>query len=311
MGGIDIKHTTNEVVMVRPKGFFFNAQTAVNNAYQHNDEADLNEVQKRALEEFNNLSDALKAKGVKVNILEDTAEPKTPDSIFPNNWFSTHEGGIICIYPMFAENRQMEILKFKEKVVKICKDKAKDEEFFKIFDYSENHDKNKFLEGTGSIVIDRKNKVAYCSLSPRADKNLFETWCKDTGHVGVTFESRQDGQLIYHTNIVMGIGEKKAIICLEAIDEKDRQRVKDKLIEGGNDIVELTLEQTKACAGNTLELMGSDGKSFIVMSKMAYDSLDKDQIKKIEETTEIVCVDISTIEYYGGGSARCMIAEIF
>ena len=275
MGGIDIKHTTNEVVMVRPKGFFFNAQTAVNNAYQHNDEADLNEVQKRALAEFNNLSDALKAKGVKVNILEDTAEPKTPDSIFPNNWFSTHEGGIMCIYPMFAENRQMEISKFKEKVVKICKDKDKDEEFFKIFDYSENHDKNKFLEGTGSIVIDRKNKVAYCSLSPRADKNLFETWCKDTGHVGVAFESRQDGKLIYHTNIVMGIGEKKAIICLEAVDEKDRQRVKDKLIEGGND------------------------------------SLEKDQIKKIEETTEIVCVDISTIEYYGGGSARCMIAEIF
>lgn len=305
------KHTTNEVVMVRPKGFFFNAETAVNNTYQHNDDADLKDVQEKALKEFNALADAIKAKGVKVNILEDTADPKTPDSIFPNNWFSSHEGGLMCLYPMFAANRQMEMVKFKDAVIDICKNKAKDESFFKIFDYSKNREKEKFLEGTGSIVIDRKNKVAYCSLSPRADKELFEVWCKDTGHEGVYFTSKQDGQLIYHTNIVMGIGEKKAIVCLEAVDKEYKDMVKNKLIEGGNDIVELTLEQTKACAGNTLELMGSDGKAFIVMSKMAYDSLTKEQIKKIESTTEIVAVDISTIEYYGGGSARCMIAEIF
>lgn len=305
------KHTTNEVVMVKPKGFFFNAETAVNNSYQHNDDADLAKVQEKALIEFNNLSQALIDKGVKVNILEDTEDPKTPDSIFPNNWFSSHEGGLMCVYPMFAENRQMEITKFKDKVTEICKNAAKDDKFIKIFDYSQNRSKEKFLEGTGSMVIDRKNKVAYCSLSPRADKELFEQWCKDTGHFGVTFTSKQDGNIIYHTNIVMGIGEKKAIICLDAVDESDREKVRNKLIEGGNEIVELTLEQTKACAGNTLELMGADGKNFIVMSKMAYDSLTSDQIKKIEETTEIVSVDISTIEYYGGGSARCMIAEIF
>ncbi|MCD1147403.1 arginine deiminase-related protein [Peptoniphilus sp. KCTC 25270] len=305
------RHSASEVVMIRPAAFQFNAETAVNNVYQNNDNADLTEVQKKALDEFNTLVSKLEEKGVKVNVLQDNAEPSTPDSIFPNNWFSTHEGGLMVVYPMFAENRQMEIAKFRDQVEEIAAKSQADEKIFKVIDYSKNRERDQILEGTGSIVIDRKNRVAYSTLSPRADIELFEEWCKATGHEPVTFTSYQDGQPIYHTNIVMGIGEKNAIVGLDSIVEEDREKVRKKLEEGGNNIIELTMDQLKACAGNTLELKGKDGKNFIAMSKMAYDSLTEEQIKAIEASTEIVAVDISTIEYYGGGSVRCTIAEIF
>lgn len=305
------KHTTSEVVMIKPAQFMFNAETAVNNAYQNNDDADIKQVQEKALEEFNNVVKALEAKGVKVNVLDDTPDPATPDSIFPNNWFSTHEGGIMVVYPMFAENRQEEIVKFRETVEEIASKAAKDEKIFKVIDYSRNRERDQILEGTGAMVIDRKNKVAYCALSPRADKELFEEFCKATGHEPVSFVAKQDGGVIYHTNILMGIGEKKAIICLDSIQGDDKEKVRKKLEEGGNDIIELNFDQVTACAGNTLELRGSDGKNFIAISERAYKSLTDEQIKKIEETTEIVCVNIDTIEYYGGGSIRCMIAEVF
>lgn len=304
------KHSTNQVVMIKPAGFMFNAETAVNNAYQNNDNADLTEVQKKAYEEFEGLVKALEERGVTVNVLEDTAEPSTPDSIFPNNWFSTHEGGIMAVYPMFAENRRLEIEKFRGAVEDIAEKSFEDAETFRIFDYSRNTAKNRILEGTGSMVIDRKNKVAYCTLSPRAEEKLFRQFCEDTGHTPVVFEAFQDGTPIYHTNVLMGIGEKKAIICLDSIREDQRDMVRQSLEEGGNDIIEITLDQVKHFLGNTLELKGKDGQ-FIAMSKTAYDALTEEQRQKIEETTPILAHDISTIEYYGGGSVRCMIAEIF
>ncbi|MDO5714123.1 MAG: arginine deiminase-related protein [Tissierellia bacterium] len=305
------KHSASEVVMVKPVGFQFNAETAVNNAYQSDDGADVETVQEKALKEFNHLVEELEKRGVKVNVLEDTPEPATPDSIFPNNWFSTHEGGTMVVYPMFAENRQLEITKFRDEVEKIAANSFKDEKFFKVYDYSKNAEKGKILEGTGSMVIDRKNKVAYCALSPRADKELFLQFCEDTGHKPVYFVAEQDGVVIYHTNILMGIGEKNALICLESIEEGKREEVRKSLEEGGNNVIDLSLDQIKNSLGNTLELKGSDGKNFIAMSTKAYNSLTEDQKKKIEEETEILAADISTIEFYGGGSVRCMIAEIF
>lgn len=305
------KHSTDEVVMIKPAGFMFNAETAVNNQYQNQDDKDPKVVQERALKEFNNLVSMLEERGVKVNVLEDTVSPSTPDSIFPNNWFSTHEGGTMVIYPMFAENRRLEITKFRDQVEKIAIEKQKDEEFFTIIDYSKNDVRNKILEGTGSMVIDRKNKVAYCTLSPRADKDMFVKFCEETGHEPVFFTAYQDGAPIYHTNVLMGIGEENVLICLESIAEEDRERVKESLIKGGNNIVDITLDQVKAFLGNTLELKGKDGKNFIAMSEVAYQALTPEQKEQIEKSTEILHADIGTIEFYGGGSVRCMIAEIF
>lgn len=303
------KHTTDEIVMIKPKRFDFNEETAVDNTYQNNDNKSHEIIQKRALEEFNGLVDAIRSKGIKVNIIEDSSIPHTPDSIFPNNWFSSHEGGLLVIYPMFAENRQEEIYKFRSQVEEIAKNKNNGN--LQIIDYSVLRDKNMVLEATGAIVIDKKNKTAYTSLSERSNQDLFIKWCQETGHSPCYFKSYQDGQLIYHTNIMMGIGEKKALVCLQSIDEKDRGRVRESLENDGNEIIEIYPDQLKAGLGNTLELKGSDGNNFIVMSTNAYKSLTDDQKLAIEKTTEIVHADVSTIEFYGGGSARCMIAEIF
>ncbi|MDI9472137.1 MAG: amidinotransferase [Tissierellia bacterium] len=305
------KHTTDEVVMVRPTAFMYNPVTAVTNLYQQSDDKDPKIVQAEALKEFEGLVKALREKGVTVNVLEDTPEPSTPDSIFPNNWFSTHEGGTMVVYPMFTENRQSEIAKFRSEVEEIAARKQQSEKLFTIIDYSKNREREQILEGTGSMVIDRKNKVAYCVLSPRADKELFLKFCEDTGHKPVYFRAFQDGAPIYHTNVLMGIGGENVIICLDAICDEDRERVASSLREGGNNIIDITPEQVKNFLGNTLELKGGDGKNFIAMSDVAYNCLTPEQKEQIEKSTEIVHVDIANIEFYGGGSVRCMIAEVF
>lgn len=305
------RHTTDEVVMIRPVAFMYNPITAQTNLYQQTDDTDPEVVQAEALKEFHSLVEALENKGVKVHVLEDTPEPSTPDSIFPNNWFSTHEGGTMVVYPMFTENRQSEIQKFRADVEKIASQSQKDEKLFTIIDYSRNRDRQQILEGTGSMVIDRKNKVAYCVLSPRADKELFLRFCEDTGHEPVYFQAFQDGVPIYHTNVLMGIGGKNAIICLDAIADEDRKKVVDSLKKDGNNIIDISLDQVKHFLGNTLELKGKDGNNFIVMSEDAYKSLTTEQKEQIERSTDIVHVDIRHIEFYGGGSVRCMIAEIF
>lgn len=298
---------TDRIVMVRPVQFKFNAETAVNNHYQHQDNKNLEEVQKKALDEFDNFVKQLRSKGVTVEIIDDTLDPSTPDSIFPNNWFSTHQNGKVVLYPMYAQNRRMELVKFKDRLLEIAK-----KEGTQVIDYSDRAEKNIFLEGTGSIVLDRINKKAYCSLSPRSDKNLFEEFCKDVGFKPVTFTSYQDGNKIYHTNVMMGIGENKAVICLDCITDKaERENVVKELKDGNKEIVEISLDQVKHFLGNVLEVKGKDGKRYIVISKTAYDSMTEDQIKRVEKDTEIICADVSTIEYYGGGSVRCMLGEIF
>ncbi|WP_300393318.1 citrulline utilization hydrolase CtlX [Fusobacterium sp.] len=298
---------TNNIVMIRPARFYFNCETAVNNHYQNSDDENIETINERAVKEFDLLAKKISEKGVKVNIIQDTYEPSTPDSVFPNNWFSSHDEGILFFYPMFANNRREELKKFREKLYDIIK-----RESLKIVDYSLKVNDNIFLEGTGSIVLDRKNKKAYCSLSQRSDEKLFKIFCKEIGYKPVIFSSFQDGEQIYHTNVMMSIGENRAIVCFECIPEKiERENLRNELEESGKEIIEISLEQVKKFLGNTLELMGENKKRFIVMSKTAYDSLNEEQKEKILKDTEIVYSDVKTIEFYGGGSARCMIGEIF
>ncbi|PID82531.1 MAG: amidinotransferase [Clostridiales bacterium] len=304
-----MRQSTNEVIMIRPVGFKFNVQTALNNIYQKNDDRSLESIQEDALKEFDNLVEKLRSKGIKVNVLDDTSKPETPDSIFPNNWFSTHRDRFTIIYPMFAENRQQEVGKFIDKVVEISENKSKKE---KIIDYRDYIAKKIHLEGTGSLVLDRENKIAYCTLSPRSDLELFNKFCEDTGYEGVSFRSYQDNIPVYHTNVVVSVGKENIIVCLEAITDLDeRQMVKEKMLSSGKNIIEITLEQVKNYVGNALELVCENGEVIIAMSKTAYDALTREQREKIERSTEIVYSDIRTIEFYGGGSLRCMIAEVF
>lgn len=298
---------TDKIVMVRPIKFYFNHETAVDNHYQNFNNEDTTEIQKRALKEFDILVEKLLSKGVQVNVIQDTVEPSTPDSIFPNNWFSSHEEGFLFFYPMFAENRRKELEKFRENIYTIVAKKS-----LNIVDYSLKAKDNIFLEGTGSIVLDRKNKKAYCSLSQRSNKNLFEIFCKEINYKPIIFSSFQDKKIIYHTNVMMSIGENRAIICLDSIPEKkERENLINELKKDKKEIIEISLEQVKKFLGNTLELKGTDGKRFIVMSETAYKSLTENQKNMILKDTEIIYSDVSTIEYYGGGSVRCMIGEIF
>ena len=298
---------TNKIVMVRPALFFFNKETAVNNHYQHFDDEKVENINEKALKEFDTLAEKISEKGVEVNIIQDTLDISTPDSIFPNNWFSSHQEGLLFFYPMFAENRRQELEKFRNKMYDIVGRKS-----LKIVDYSLQTKDNIFLEGTGSIVLDRKNKKAYCSLSQRSNEKLFKKFCEEIKYKPVVFRAFQDGYPVYHTNVLMSIGENRAIICLQAItDKNEREIVKKELEESKKEIIEISLEQVKNFLGNTLELIGKDKKRFVVMSETAYKSLTEEQKNKILKDTEILYSNVETIEYYGGGSARCMIGEIF
>lgn len=302
------KFKTSKVLMVRPICFGYNEETAVNNYYQQNDGAESNEIQKKALAEFDNMVEKLKTYGVDVKVLQDTKDPYTPDSIFPNNWFSTHENTVV-LYPMFAKNRRLErredIYDFMTPTGELRK-----------IDYSKAEEKSIFLEGTGSLVLDRENKKAYCSLSPRADEKLLDDFCKDLGYKKIAFSSYQtvngERKLIYHTNVMMAMGEKYAILCADCIDDKaEREKVIAELKENGKDIVYITEEQVQNFLGNAIELENNKGESLCIMSSTAYNALTADQKNTIEKYSIIVPVDVNTIEKYGGGSARCMIAELY
>ncbi|MFA6709186.1 MAG: arginine deiminase-related protein [Fusobacterium sp.] len=299
------RQLTNRVFMVRPIGFNYNKETAKDNIYQNTGELNEEEIQEKALEEFDLFVDKLKKYGIQVNIIQDTLLEKTPDSIFPNNWFSSHENALV-LHPMYTKNRREEVKKFKEYLFNIIgKDKVK------VIDYSYKVKKNIFLEGTGSVVLDRKSKKAYCCISKRSNKKLFLKFCKNLGYKPIPFGAKQDGVSIYHTNVLMGIGDKIAIICLEAIGSlREREMVKNELIGSGKKVVEISLNQVKNYLGNILELKGKTEK-FMVMSQTAYNILTKKQKQEILKHTKIITSDVKTIEYYGGGSVRCMIGEIF
>ena len=307
-----MKQITNSILMIRPMAFRMNEQTAVNNYYQKVIDGLLPAtVNAKAQQEFDDLVVKLTAVGVDVIVVEDTLNPDTPDSIFPNNWVSFHENGDVAFYPMYAENRRAER---REDILDLLEDKGFAIE--NIVDYTSAEEDGFFLEGTGSIVLDRANEKAYCALSPRADEELFIEFCEDFDFAPVLFEAFQtvDGErkLIYHTNVMMSVGDTFAVICSDAIDDKqERKMVLENLRKDGKEVVLITEKQLNNFAGNMLEVMGADDKKYMVMSAAALASLTPKQIAQIEQHAAIVSSNLDTIEACGGGSARCMMAEIF
>ncbi|MBS9775826.1 MAG: amidinotransferase [Fusobacterium sp.] len=307
-------HITNKILMIRPVSFAFNEETAVNNYYQKKDGKSPFEIQNDALFEFDNMVKTLIDNGINVKVLEDTKEPHTPDSIFPNNWFSTHpENNTVVLYPMFAKNRRLER---REDIY----DFATNPNNINIVDYSNLEKENIFLEGTGSLVLDRKNMKAYCSISERADKQLLDIFCNDFGYKKVAFHSYQtiennqqeERKAIYHTNVMMAMGEKFVIICLDSIDNiREKEDIVRELEANNKEIIKISEKQVENFLGNAIELKNKNEESITVMSLTAYRVLSEEQKSTLEKYTKIVPVDVSTIEKYGGGSARCMIAELF
>ncbi|MBC7643329.1 MAG: amidinotransferase [Flavobacterium sp.] len=308
-----MKQNTNSILMIRPVAFRMNEQTAVNNYYQKVlDNLSPETVNTKAQEEFDTFVQKLRIVGIDVTVVDDNLEPSTPDSIFPNNWISFHENGDVVLYPMFAENRRLER---REDILDILEAKGfqVNEE---IMDYSSAEEDGFFLEGTGSIVLDRENGKAYCALSPRADEELFIEFCEDFDMSPIIFEAFQtvngERKLIYHTNVMMCIGDSFAVICADCIDDKkERKMVLDSLKADGKEIVLITESQMNSFAGNMLELLGSDDRRYLIMSNSAYESLTKKQISQLEEHITILHSSLDTIEACGGGSARCMMAEVF
>jgi hypothetical protein len=307
-----MNQTTNSILMIRPVAFRMNEQTTVNNYYQKViDGLSPETVNTRAQKEFDAFVDKLKAVGVDVTVVEDTLIPDTPDSVFPNNWISFHENGDIALFPMFAENRRLER---REDILDILEEKG----FLidNIVDYTSAEEDNFFLEGTGSILLDRANGKAYCALSPRADEELFIEFCEDFDLNPIIFEAFQtvkgERKLIYHTNVMMCIGETYAVICADSIDDKkERKMVLDSLKGDEKEVIFITEDQVNNFAGNLLEVKGANDRRYLVMSSAAYKSLTKKQIAQLEEHVTILSSNLDTIEACGGGSARCMMAEIF
>jgi len=304
------KQITNTVLMVRPVRFRMNEETAVNNYFQ--EEMDLkNElINLQAQQEFDALVKKLREVGVKVIVVDDIYEQNTPDSVFPNNWITFHQNADVAIYPMFAENRRRER---REDIL----EKVEAEGFLieNVFDYTNAEQENIFLEGTGAMILDRVNRKAYCALSPRADEELFIEFCEDFEYTPVLFTAYQqvDGKAmpIYHTNVMMAMGEDFAVVCLETItDKKERKNVLNHLKEDKKEVINITAEQMHKYAGNMLQVRGKEG-TYLVMSDTAYNALTPAQITTIEAHTRIIHSNLETIETCGGGSARCMLAEVF
>ncbi|WP_203293682.1 citrulline utilization hydrolase CtlX [Luteirhabdus pelagi] len=306
-----MQQITNTILMVRPVAFRMNEQTAVNNYFQEDLALVNEEVNTKAQEEFDAFVAKLRKVGVNVIVVDDKKELDTPDSIFPNNWLTTHENGDIALYPLFAKNRRKErrpdiLDRFEEEGFKINN----------IVDYTAAEDDGLFLESTGSLILDRPNEKAYCALSPRADESILIEFCEDFEFMPVIFTANQtvDGKRlpIYHTNVMMCMAEEFCVICLDSIDDKkEKKNVIHHLREDNKEIIAITEAQMHQFAGNMLQVRGADNKKYLVMSEAARQSLTEEQVTAIEKHCEILSSDLETIETCGGGSARCMLAEIF
>lgn len=307
-----MQQTTNTILMVRPTRIRANEQTAVDNHYQKEiRNISEEELQKKAQQEFDNFVSKLSSIGVNVIVFEAKDGLDTPDAHFPNNWISFHENGTVGLYPMFAKNRRLER---REEVLMLLEN----EDFIieNIIDYRSAEEEGLFLEGTGSLVLDRVNRKAYCALSQRTDEELIIEFCEDFEFTPVIFSANQTicGKRtpIYHTNVIMCLGEHFAVICLASIDDKkERKNVVNHLKADGKEIIDITEYQVNNFAGNMLQVKGRNNISYIIMSRMAYDSLSEAQIKILEKHGIILSSTLDTIETCGGGSARCMLAEIF
>jgi hypothetical protein len=297
--------TTSHLLMIRPVHFTFNEQTAVNNAFQV--AAADNDTPQKALKEFNDFVQVLTNNGIDVTVINDTLQPHTPDSIFPNNWISFHQDGTILLYPMYAANRRQER---KPHVIEKIKEKFSITKTIDLTNYENN---NLFLEGTGSMVLDRENKIAYACLSQRTDADVLKDFCNQMNFTPVFFYAVDANNApIYHTNVMMCIADKYAVICLDAIaDEQERNKVIKTLENTNKQIVAITHQQMNQFAGNMLQVNNQEGMHFLVMSSQAYHSLTQEQVQLLENFNPILHSSLTTIETNGGGSARCMLAEVF
>jgi hypothetical protein len=300
-----MQQNTSHLLMIRPVKFGYNAQTAVNNSFQV--ASTDTTVQQKALAEFDSFVSKLQANGIDVTVVQDTAAPHTPDSVFPNNWISFHEEGTIFLYPMFAINRRQER---KQQVLDIVNKK------FIInttIDLTANENEAIYLEGTGSMVLDRANKIAYACLSPRTDEKLLQQFCTQQNYTAVSFIANDaNGDAIYHTNVMMCVANTFVVICLESISNEDEKNMLIQTIENtGKQIVTITLQQMNQFAGNMLQVVNNKQQPFLVMSTQAYQSLSATQIDTLQKYNPIIHSNIKTIETNGGGSARCMMAEVF
>ncbi len=301
--------TTPHILMVRPANFAFNEETAANNAFQSRDgKLSAAEMRERAMQEFDGFVAQLRAVGVDVIVAEDSAAPVKPDAVFPNNWVTFHQEGFIVTYPMFAPTRRLER---SEAIIEQVLAGGFHSERRLNFESSESS--NLFLEGTGSIIFDHQHRLAYACLSPRTDADLLESLCEAIGYQKVVFHSvDQNGQDIYHTNVMMALGETFVVICLDSVrDAEERNMLEEKFRETGKAIVDISLAQMNSFAGNMLQVRNMEGQTILVMSSQAFSALTAAQIEQLEGHTQLLHASIDTIETYGGGSARCMMAEVF
>lgn len=301
--------TTDAVLMIEPIAFGYNAETAENNYFQIEQKG--SDIQSKALAEFNTFVGKLKSKGINVITIKDTIDPHTPDSIFPNNWVSFHKDGKVVLYPMFASNRRVER---REDIIETIKKSG-----FKVSeidDWSLPEIQGHFLEGTGSMIFDHDHQLAYGSVSLRLDEKLFRDFCEKYGFKPVVFHSYQtvgeERLPIYHTNVMMCVADKFVVICLDCIDNREeRNNVVETIQNSGKEIIEISEDQMQQFAGNMLQVHNKNNEKFLVMSQTAYQSLNPEQVSNIEKYCEIIYSDLNTIEVNGGGSARCMLAEVF
>lgn len=299
--------TSKNILLIRPSNFGFNSETAASNAFQIELNESEEEIEQKKLQEFESFVTTLKSKGVNVFVFDDTIYPEKPDAIFPNNWVTFHSDGTVILYPIFAPNRRHER---RQDIIDSLKINFS---VNKILDLSKYENESKYLEGTGSIIFDHINRIAYACLSPRTDKELFVEVCDYLNYKPIYFYSHDKrGKEIYHTNVMMCVGERFSVICLDTITDKgERELVFKSLIETGHQVIDITFEQMNNFAGNMLAIQTNDNKSILALSQSSFDSLTAIQKKEIEKYSELVPLSIKTIETIGGGSARCMIAEIF
>ena len=307
------QQSTSTLLMVKPHGFDYNKQTAEDNHFQKGGTGlSSAEITRTALNEFEAFLKEINTNGIEVIVYDDLSTKETPDAVFPNNWFSTHSDGTLYLYPMFAPNRR------KERRQEVLDLLTQEYGFSidRIIDWSKHEDIGLFLEGTGSMILDRPNKIIYTALSERTSEELLEKYAEEIDYELVSFTSHHEVEqkkaLIYHTNVMLCVAQDYCVVCLECItDLTERNALIESLKRTNKEIIELSLDQIDDFAGNMLEAHNEANESFLIMSSRAYHSLRSQQVEQIEQYSKIIHSPLATIENYGGGSARCMLAEIF
>jgi hypothetical protein len=304
------RQTTSTLLMIRPAAFGYNTETAGDNAFQRCDgDLEAPAIQEHAQAEFDGFVALMKENDIEIVVVEDLPKPVTPDAIFPNNWLSLHQDGTVILYPMAASSRR------KERRLDVIKHLENVEGFDigMVVDLSANEIRSRYLEGTGSLVIDRAHKKAYACISQRTDLVLVESFCYRMGYEDVVFRAfDRSGNPVYHTNVVMGIGNKIALVCLDAIrDPQERTEVQAQLEKDGHEVIPISIDQMSRFAGNVLEVRARNGQPYMIMSRAAHEALNEEQIESIETHMPILSAPLEIIEKYGGGSARCMMCEVF